>query len=274
MKNLKILKSLFRFYINASIHVALAVVALLVFTIFKQDFHLDYSLMSFVFFGSVTGYNFVKYAPVARLHHRSLTNHLRQIQIFSFCCFIGLCISAFLVSFKVLCVCSLLGVLILLYAIPVYKKNLRETSVLKVFIIGFIWATVTYLLPFLEENVYNIFQNKVWWIDYFERFIWILLLMIPFEIRDLRFDKTYLKTIVSELGVFKIKLISTLVITGLALHKILDPNYKNIMVYFVVYISIGISILASKKIQKPYFASFWVEFLPIIWLISYYLLDL
>ncbi|RRO16814.1 hypothetical protein [Flavobacteriaceae bacterium 14752] len=268
------LKALFRFYINSSIHVALAVVALLVFTHQQFEISLDYALISFVFFGSVTGYNFVKYAPVAKLHHRSLTNQLRQIQIFSFCCFLGLGISAFFLDIKVLLVCGVLGLLTLLYAIPIYNKNLRETSVLKVFIIALIWATVSFLLPFLKENLSHFYQSNFWWLNYVERFIWILLLMIPFEIRDLRFDETYLKTLVSIIGVTKIKILSILVLTALATHKFLDNNYQNILIYIIIYSSFAGFILSSKKIQKPYFASFWVEALPIFWLFMWYLLSL
>lgn len=271
---MKFLNSLFRFYISSSIHVALSIVALLIITTQQYKIGLDFSLISFVFFGTVTGYNFVKYAPVARLHHRSLTNQLKQIQIFSFICFLGLSLSAFLVNFKVLYICGVLGILTLLYAIPIGKKNLRETSILKVFIIAAIWATVSFVLPFLEESTLNFYQSKVWWINYAERFVWILLLMIPFEIRDLRFDKAYLKTLVSVLGVFNIKIISTLILMGLALHKILDPDDQSLIFYFIIYATLGAFILISKKVQKPYFASFWVEGLPIFWIIFWYLLHL
>ncbi len=271
---MKFLKAIFRFYINGSIHVALAVVALLVYTSLQFKIPLDYGLISFVFFGSVTGYNFVKYAPVAKLHHRSLTNQLRLIQIFSFCCFIGLGVSAFFIVYNVLLVCGILGLLTLLYAIPIYNKNLRETSVLKVFIIALIWTTVSFVLPFLEDNLPHFYQAKTWWFNYVERFIWIILLMVPFEIRDVRFDETYLKTLVSIFGITKIKIISILVLTVLAIHKFLDNNYQNILIYIIIYISLAGFILGSKKVQKPYFVSFWVEALPIFWLMTWYLLSL
>jgi hypothetical protein len=253
--------------------VALAVVALLVFTCLQFKITFDYGLKSFVFFGSVTGYNFVKYAPVAKLHHRSLTNQLRQIQIFSFCCFLGLCVSAFFVNYKVLFVCGVLGLLTLLYAIPIQNKNLRETSVLKVFIIALIWATVSFVLPFLQENALANNINSMWWFNYTERFIWILLLMIPFEIRDVRFDETYLKTLVSIFGIPKIKMISVLVLIALATHKYFGNSYQHNLTYIIIYMSLTGFILASKKVQKPYFASFWVEALPIFWVITWYLFN-
>ena len=81
------LKKILNFYINASIHVSLAVYSLVRVT--ELYFNLPYNeaLDYFIFYGTITGYNFVKYADVAKLHHRSLTRNLKLIQIFSFICF-------------------------------------------------------------------------------------------------------------------------------------------------------------------------------------------
>ena len=77
-------KIIFNFYINASIHVGFTVYAFVRIT--EQYFGLSYNgnLNYFIFFGTITGYNFVKYASVAKLHHRRLTKNLKIIQIFSF----------------------------------------------------------------------------------------------------------------------------------------------------------------------------------------------
>ena len=271
---MKFLKSLFRFYINSSIHVALAVVALSVLTLLDYKISLNLDLLSFVFFGTVTGYNFVKYAPVAKLHHRSLTNQLKQIQFFSFLCFIGLGVSVFFMTYEVLYICCVLGILILLYAIPIYKKNLRETALLKVFIIAVIWTSVSFVLPFIQENNFKVYQNQMWWIACVERFTWVVLLMIPFEIRDLRFDKAHIKTLVSVFGVLNVKIISILVLVAWSAHKVVNSNYQNLVFYLIVYLTLGLFILMSKKVQKPYFASFWVEALPIFWVMIWYLVYL
>ena len=81
---MKFFKLFFNFYINASIHVAIAVYTFVRVT--EQYFELDYQeyFNYFIFFATITGYNFVKYAGVAKLHHRSLTEDLKIIQIFSF----------------------------------------------------------------------------------------------------------------------------------------------------------------------------------------------
>ena len=81
---MQVLRTIFSFYINSSIHVALAVCALVGVTWLTYGISYNLSLLGFVFFGTITGYNFVKYAGVARFHHRSLTDALKVVQIFSF----------------------------------------------------------------------------------------------------------------------------------------------------------------------------------------------
>ena len=88
---MKFLKLLFDFYLNASIHVAFSLFALLRITEIYFDLPYNKNLNYFMFFGTITGYNFVKYAGVAKLHHRSLTKGLKNIQVFSFFAFIAFC---------------------------------------------------------------------------------------------------------------------------------------------------------------------------------------
>ena len=73
---MKFLQKIFDFYINASIHVALAAVAFVKITEIYFDLPSNFYFDLFVLFGTITGYNFVKFAGVAKLHHRSLTDSL------------------------------------------------------------------------------------------------------------------------------------------------------------------------------------------------------
>ena len=262
---MKILRAIFRFYINSSIHVALAVVALTLFTYFEFGIALDFSLLSFVFLSSITGYNFVKYAPIAKLYHRRLTNQLKLIQVFSFMAFMGLCVNVFFVNFQILMLSSVLGILTILYAVPIGQKNLREISILKVFVIALIWATTTFVFPFINRQHNNLIISATCIFSFFERFVWIILLMIPFEIRDLGYDQKHLKTLVSVFGIQKIKWMAMFVIGLLFLHKFIFFSNNEISFYYIVYATLASVILLSKSKQKTYFASFWVESLPIIW---------
>lgn len=261
-----LLKIIFKFYINSSIHVSLAVVTLTVFTYVQSQTPIDYKLLVFIFLSSITGYNFVKYAPVAKLYHRSLTQQLRQIQIFSLVVFIGLGVCLFFINLKVILISTGLGLITLCYAIPLGRKNLREIAFLKVFVIALIWAVTTYVLPFINESFqwknFTPFLN----IQFFERILWVILLMIPFEIRDVKFDRTYLKTLVSTFGVVPIKLASVFILMLLAVHKLVFLSNGILLMYLGMYLSLGVAILFATTHQKPYYSSFYVEALPLLWL--------
>ncbi len=263
---MQILKAFFRFYISSSIHVALSVVSLLSLTYLKFEVSPDFNLYIFVFLACITGYNFVKYAPVARLHHRSLTQQLRIIQLFSLLCFLGLVVNSLFVGIEVIYFSTVLGLLNLLYAVPVYKRNLREVPLLKVFLIATIWSSVTVVFPFLEENRTEAF-DVYWSFELVERFFIVVLLMVPFEVRDYPYDKAYLKTIVSSLGLIRTKILSMIVIIGLLLIRWLIFEPDEILFYVLLYLSLSYVIIISRLNQKAYFSSFWVEGLPVFWLI-------
>ena len=55
------LKKLLDFYIQSSIHVGIAVVSLLSITIFSTNLHFNIDYFICVFFGTIVGYNFLKY---------------------------------------------------------------------------------------------------------------------------------------------------------------------------------------------------------------------
>ena len=271
---MKVLRAIFRFYINASIHVALAVVALTIFNCLEYGISLNLGLLSFVFLSSITGYNFVKYAPIAKLFHRRLTNQLKLIQIFSFLAFIGLCVNVFFVNFQILLIGSALGTLTILYAVPIGRKNLREISILKVFVIALIWATTTFVFPFINNNHDILALSFSWYFSFAERFLWVVLLMIPFEIRDLRYDKIYLKTLISVFGIKNIKIISISILFLLIIQKLIFFNLNEINIYLFVYTTLALVIIFSRSKQSPYFASFWVESLPMFWALFFIFIEM
>ena len=77
--SMQLLKRIFDFYINGSIHVALAVYALVRMTF--HFFHIEYDepMALFAFFGTIVGYNFVKYDGLARAKKIRWGNQLRVI---------------------------------------------------------------------------------------------------------------------------------------------------------------------------------------------------
>ena len=200
------LKTFFEFYINSSIHVALAVVSLSIISFFNFGIPVNLNLLTFIFFGTITGYNFVKYAGIAKMHHRSLATSLKLIQIFSFFCFLDLLWSLFKVDVKVLVWTAFFGIFTLLYALPVFskKRNLRSISGIKIFIIALVWAGVTVILPVVSAKFVLM---SMFLFEFLQRFLLVLVLILPFEIRDLKYDLQQLGTIPQKVGVTKTKIL-------------------------------------------------------------------
>ena len=261
------LKKIIDFYINSSIHVALAVYSLLRIT--ELYFNLPYNepLDYFVFYGTITGYNFVKYAGVAKFHHRSLTTNLKIIQIFSFFCFLLLCYYALKIELKTLLFLSPLALLTLLYAIPFlsgFQKNLRSISYLKVVVVAFVWASITVFLPIHDVGIEIIEAKPIYM--FLQRFLLVTALILPFDIRDVKYDAISLQTIPKKIGVKNTKKLGVVLMISCLLLEFLitnTPSFRKVF-FFVFMLFISLLMCATEK-QSKYYSSFIVESVPIIW---------
>ncbi len=263
---MKVFKIVFKFYLESSIHVSFAVLAFTLATYFEYNLPIEKQLLGFIFFGSITGYNFIKYAGIAGLHHRSLATNLKIIQLFSLLSFGFFLFFLFQVSKPVIITSSILGLLTLFYVVPFFnKKNLRNFNGLKIFIVAIVWAGVTVLLPWIHSH--SSFQADIW-ITFFQRLLWVLVLIIPFEIRDMIYDSLKLGTLPQKIGIKRTK---NLGYFFLVLMTILEGFKDEItpvfsISYIVMIIVTGILVVLSKRNQSGYYAAFWVEAIPIFWI--------
>lgn len=258
-------KRIFNFYLESSIHVAFAVVCFTYMSFYTLETPVDWRVLAFVFFGTITGYNLVKYAPIAGLYHRSLTRHLRTIQLFSFFAFCIMVYFFFKLHWDLKLISGLLGIFTLLYVIPFYRsKNLRNFSGIKIYIVGGVWAGVTVLLPSWHEGMYM--STEIVFL-FFQRFIWVIALTIPFEIRDLKYDNTDLGTIPQRLGVTKTKLLGLALLVLVVLLEGFRANLQlDYLISLVVSLIVtGILIVAVRTERSRYFTTFWVEAVPLFW---------
>ena len=262
-----IFKKIFNFYLNASIHVALAVYAFVRVTEVYFDLQYNEALDYFAFYGTITGYNFVKYFGIAKFHHRSLTQDLKIIQVFSFVCFLLLCYYGFQLSLSTLVVFAGFGVLTVLYAIPFlsgFQKSLRSVSYLKVIVVALVWAGVTVVIPLYDADK-EVFATVVL-VQVVQRFLLVGVLILPFDIRDLQFDAISLQTIPRKIGVEKTKKLGyVLLLFALLLEFVIAPNSIFRNVFLTVFFLILFFVMRAKSNQSHYYSSFWVESIPIIW---------
>lgn len=266
---MKLPQSIFAFYINSSIHVALAVIAFMAITILEYDLTIPNTVWVFVFFGAITGYNFVKYAKIAGLHHYKLAHSLKTIQIFSALSFMVLVVSVFFLPLKVILITVGFGIPTFFYAVPLVRhKNLRSFTGLKIFIVAFVWAGITVFLPIMAAKS-NISSDVIF--TFFQRIAIVVVLMLPFEIRDVPYDALNLKTLPQQIGVWGTKMLGE----GILLICLIFEFFKHttdlfyLTSLFIFLIILGSLLIITKIHQSRYFSSFLVEGLPIVWWILY-----
>ena len=94
----------------------------------------------------------------------------------------------------------------LLYALPVFsrKRNLRSFYGAKMYTIAFVWAGVTVLLPVL--NAGQALAMDVW-ISFVQRFLFVIVITLPCDMRDLNYDRNEIHTIPKSLGIKSTKVL-------------------------------------------------------------------
>ncbi|MGY5851645.1 hypothetical protein [Salegentibacter sp. F14] len=268
---MKSFKKYFDLYLNSSVHVALAVVALTLVTYLEYGLRSDLPLLIFIYFGSITGYNFVKYAGLAKLYHRSLARNLRVIQVFSFLVFLSLVFVAFFQSWEILLMSAILGIFTLLYAAPVLSqnRNLRDLAGIKIIIIALVWAGVSVILPLLGHPEIIFFDKLLMFI---QRMIFIIVITLPFEIRDLKFDAKHLSTIPQKIGIKRTRVLGWFLLLLIVSLEIIKQEFHivNFGALAAVALLSAYVLKITVKDQSRYFAAFWVEALPIAWVILWF----
>ena len=261
------LKSIFRFYINGSIHVALAICALVQITFMKFGITDGEVFLFFSFLGSIAAYNFVKYSKVSNLYHRRLTKSMKGIRVLTVMSTVSFVYLAFRVSYDTLIYMSPFIALTILYAVPIFpnKKNLRSVAGIKIFIIGIVWAGITVLVPMIYAKKD---LNFDFLIEMIQRFLFIVVIMLPFEIRDLQYDAEELETIPQKIGITRTKVFgSVLLVLFLLLTAIKDELSSAEILSTILVSTISLLFLwGTDKKQSEYYCSFWVESVPIMWL--------
>ena len=263
---MNLFKNILNFYVNSSIHVALAVYSLVRITELYFDLPYNENLDYFIFYATITGYNFIKYAGVAKFYHRSLTKSMRLIQIFSFLSFCLLVYYGSNLSTTVLIYFIPFAVLTLVYVVPFlggFQKNLRRVSYLKIFLVAFVWSGVTTVIPLIVGE----YQYEVSIILLFvQRMLFILVLILPFEIRDMKLDFKNLKTLHQKIGIEKTKKVGfVLLLFSLTIEFLITTSFAYRNSYLVICFILLIFLMRSTQNQSKFYSSLWVESIPIFW---------
>lgn len=255
----------FDWYLHASLHVALATTALVQMTFYFCFLPFNAAITSLVFFGTVFSYNFIKYAQVI-VKKKELTRFLKSILALSVVSFLIAILSFLFLNLKAQLLTVFFGFLCVLYVIPLAKSktNLRNYAGIKIYIVSLCWAGVTTLLPIVnaDQNIENDILFK-----FLQRFILTLILILIFEINDLKYDDIRLKTVPQTIGVLKTKYLIGFLLIPFYFLEFLKVNYYgnqwiiNLILVFVI----GLFTYYANPNRSKYYTLFWVESIPVLW---------
>lgn len=265
------------FLLFGNIFISLGAVAQGLVTYHLLGFAPSWVVLSFLFLSTLLTYNFSILIQHPKNPDQSKHRRVRWIfrnyklnVVFTILAAIALIPLFFMLSFKSQLLNVFLGILSLGYAMPLFKsKNkkfgLRNIPGLKLFLIALVWAFSSVLMPYFqvqESQSLNIsFINLV--ILTVKRFLFVVAITIPFDIRDMFQDKVFeLKTIPTIFGEKKaylfcqLMLIAYMVLLFLFRNKGFDPDFFGLA--FTVILS-GWLIFQSKWEKNEYYYFFYLD---------------
>lgn len=261
---MKFVAYLFRVYLKSSIHIALAVSSLLYISM--KSHHLDYdkTLYEFSFFGTIIAYNFIKYSLEVKRYFINSKKVMIPLILVSAVAALGAILALLKLSYNQILLVLGMGILIYLYTIPFIPSlpNFRNLSRIKIFIVAAVWSGISCLLPLIDTS------TSLLYLECIQRFIFVLVLMIPFEIRDLKYDEPNLKTLAQSLGIIGVKRLGYLLVL---LWLLISVYLQHISIYLSVLVSLFLilALLYSTVDRKRVFTEFWVESIPIVYALTY-----
>jgi hypothetical protein len=227
-----------------------------------------------VFCTVVVGYNLIKYVAMWSQKKRfAYRNAIVALTLGCMVLFLLLFINEQPLAWALF---MLIAALSLVYTMPLFhKQGLRYFPVVKLFIVAISWVLLLLFYPVL--TVYNdqasVSAVAVFEIPFFELraaqlVIFVLALCIPFEIRDLKYDEITLRTLPQLVGIKTAKIIGLLLLLHIPLLEFLEENTSTFLgVEVLVIITItGMAIWFSDQFKTDYYASFFVEAIPVLWL--------
>jgi hypothetical protein len=229
----------------------------------------DNSIAYFAFFGTIVGYNFVKFDALARAHKNKMRIQLKAIASFSFASLLIGIYFYFKLQHSAKIIAAFFLILTILYTLPFFPntKNARNWAGLKIYIVAICWVGVTVVLPILNSEV--AIQQPIFIIA-LQRFLLIFTLILIFEIIDLKTDDPHLKTVPQQIGVKRTKILGFVLLMAFCGLCFFNSNFNfqllELQLNFVIAIIIALFLYFANEKRSKYYTSFWVESIPFFWL--------
>lgn len=257
-------KHIFDLYLILNIHVALAVVAL--YLVFNRDVNIIYVL--FLLSSTIVSYNFIRLLSFGG--NRFFIKKYYVKYKGAVMMFLGLMTLVSIWSFIRLNLIVQLAMIPLFIITFLYNfdyqnvPKFRDNGIIKILIVGFVWAGLVVLLPHFN-NIDAVILLKTILVFFF-----VVMLTLGFDKRDILIDQTELKTLPQLFPnrMFSIYFIFFIILSGL--NFIIYNNPINWLNELVIFLSTLMSYRSNAE-KSFYYTAFWLEAMPIFWLFLYFI---
>lgn len=259
------IKKVFDFYIFSNIHVAIATYCLTKITLLEIGIT-ESKTASFVFLSTLLSYNlirFVRLNTIKNWYNNWITKNTKALYFISAIGLLGTLYYSIQLRFKAILTLIPFALATIFYVIPIKKKSLRKIARLKIFLIAISWAGITVLFP-LIQNYMTIRITD--WITFIQRILIVIIITLPFDIRDIEYDAKELKTLPQQIGIKKTKIIGILLLISFLILELFKSE-KTIINLLIIAIISGTLLIKAPKKQTKYYSAFFVEAIPILWYI-------
>ncbi|AWH83870.1 hypothetical protein HYN59_01495 [Flavobacterium album] len=260
------IKQLFKAYIYGSMHVAMSVLALVLMTNHMFGLPFNWAVAVFAYCGTMFSYNFMKYDGLFRVK-KTAGRRIKVIVGLSTLALIVAGISFFFLERITQITAIVFFGLTALYTVPFFPntKNLRNWSGVKIYIVALCWAGITLVLPLVDAEVP---LTSDAYLKFSQRFLLIIVLILVFEIIDLKEDDPHLKTIPQQIGVRKTKILNLFLLAFLFFLELLriTIDYRQLAANSCMVLATAIFTIYATPERPKYYTLFWVEAIPIFWL--------
>ncbi len=254
-------------------HVSLAVFCLVLLTglFFKEGFCLQAVFLAGATF---VAYNFIRWHKYQKgmlrdevsvwfIKHRKLLLFLNVLTVLVLLyLFFQIRIVAFVVALP-----FFLATLFYMMPLPFVKNrylSVRQLPGFKIYSIAVSWGGMVVLFPLVSVS-HPIGASEL--LFFVHQVLFVFVLTLPFDIRDVNFDAATLKTLPQKIGVKNTKVLGVFVLCVLAIAAFLFFSRQQ---FYQLVVGGGLLLpflLKASQNQSRYFSSFWVESIPVFWLL-------
>lgn len=250
---MRVIKSI----VFSNIWIALGASCYTLHTFQIANLEINYLLLSLIFSATLFSYNFQRVVRLNKIDGDKSERHLWLQKYTTLLKFViatsflmSAMLSVYVFTISQLLLMSIPFLLVVFYAtfLTNKKKGLRDLPFVKIFIIALVWVVITGALPFLVSG-----KTDDMMLILIDKFLFIIAITIPFDIRDLVYDKARQKTLPMIFGERGSKIIAVFcLLISLSINLWLGAQIELTIPFYVL--TMALITFSTKNKQELYYA--------------------